>query len=176
MAKAARYRKYSILAAICYACFTSYTLCKGLQTYSRNAVIIPILTIMFWILLVATTISLFLANKNLLLIIIGITLLYDILLVTRNLTIGTFLGIIPTSMLLTILILAVKGHNLSYLWYIPAVSRFDVYAFQWLTGKYLLYFNASIIRTMLFSLTEVVALLFIGIWLNMTVHNKKSEQ
>ena len=173
MAKVGNASKYARFAAIFYASFTTYTIYSGISTYSRNGVSIPILSIVFWILLTAITISLCFAYKNLLTIIAGLCIIYDIILFTRSLTLGTALGIVPTVTLLVILILAVKGRNISYLWFIPAASRYDQYIFQWLTGRYLQFLNTSLMWTMLLSLTEVVALLFIGIWLNMSIRNQR---
>ena len=170
MSETGKAKKYALIAAICFVFFTAYRIideCRYIHNYNTLAVLAAIVEIAGFI---GLTVAAFIRNRKILLAAACVCLCAKAYWFYLNISSGyiifglLFLGY---AALAAVALLSLKGVNLKYLWFIPAL----LIVLRWMYISKHLNFNVG----MMFSadywfdytalIVESVTFFFAGLWL-----------
>lgn len=173
-------KRSSLIAAICYTIFAVYNviirirIIVGLK-YCDTALII--IYCIYWIAVLGMAVTLFTKNKKAIVAAAGVNACYQAYFVIKYLNVGswrnsdllyTFCFFVAYAGVAALIILSLKGNAIvKKSWFIPAAAMLLGYLLgyvvPWIRYGYV-YFSTAWVR-MLFSIIEIAALLFVGMWI-----------
>lgn len=165
-------RKYSLIAAICFATLAAYSCIRRIQYVSESEYAsITFLNIAYWVILIGFAVTLFIKKKNLVfLIVAGANVLlnvYYIISYVSLFNIIDFLAAVALALLAAVVYIpsmASKRTIAKKVWFLPAALLLSCYLINWFQYEYFSYLSETWLY-IIANLVEVMAYFFTGMWL-----------
>lgn len=165
MAKTENAKKFSLIAAICYTIIALNSLYLNIKRiiYVLNSdyATINVWSVIFLLVNLGMAVALFMKNKKAVVVPMGIEALYDAYYVISYFTLINFCGFAVSAGVVVLIAFSIKGNSaVKKIWFIPALAYLinfvigGITSYQFITWNYIL-----------FGLVEIVALLFVGMWI-----------
>ena len=171
MTKVENGKKYSLIAALCYAVITLYVIINRIVYVNNNPdyASITAISIIYWIILIALAVTLFLKNKKAVVVAAGANALYSIYYLIRFLTIyfsvWHLFDFLSYAIVVVIIVLAFKGNDVaSKIWFLAGAIQLLGNMIGWFKFEYFSHLSTTW-KSILFALVETSALFFCGLWL-----------
>ena len=163
-------KKYSMIAAICFAVLAVYYVISDIVYYSGNKYsFLSFLDILGWAIAIGFAVTLFLKNKFAVTIVSGIYALLRVYYIVRYFSLYNLLNLLAIVAVVVILALSLKNNQITKkIWFIGAALLFVRTLILWIQGRYFEYISVAWIG-MLSALVEIVAFLFAGLWVKESI-------
>lgn len=163
-------KKYSIIAAICFAVLAVYYVISDIVYYSGNEYSsLSSLDILGWAIAIGFAVTLFLKNKFAVTIVSGICALLHVYYIVRYFSLYNLLDLLAIVAVVVILVLSLKNNQITKkIWFIGAALLFVGTLILWIQGRYFTFISAAW-KVMLSALVEIVAFLFVGLWVKESI-------
>lgn len=182
MTKSETEKKYSLIAAICYTVYVLYCIINAIVfVLQYDYATITAWDIIFWIPSISMAVALFMKNKKAVVVAAGIKVLYNacyFFFYVRHLFsdskyflydcvyfLWKFSALAAYISAVVLIILSIKCNSIvKKIWFLPSVVLISGCIIHWITNHYFFMFS-HVWDSMLFSILECVALLFVGMWI-----------
>ena len=169
MTKSKRERIFSMIAAICYTVYASYYFINNII----NAIIydeaITLLRIFFWIATFGMAVTLFMKNQKAVAVAGGVNVLLDCFYIISYFNLCDFCNLIAYAGIVALIFLSIKGKSaVKKIWFVPAGVMSLGYITNWISGNAFIFFPIWW-QYILIEVVEIVAMLFVGLWLKETI-------
>ncbi len=169
-------KKYSIIAAICFAVLAVYYVISDIVYYSGNEYrSLSFLDILGWAIAIGFAVTLFLKNKFAVTIVSGIYALLHVYYIVHAYYIVSYfslynlLDLLAIVAVVVILVLSLKNNQITKkIWFIGAALLFVGTLILWIQDRYFAFISAAW-KEMLSALVEIVAFLFVGLWVKESI-------
>ena len=163
-------KKYSIIAAICFAVLAVYYVISDIVYYSGNEYSsLSFLDILGWAIAIGFAVTLFLKNKFAVTIVSGIYALLHVYYIVSYFSLYNLLDLLAIVAVVVILVLSLKNNQITKkIWFIGAALLFAGTLILWIQGRYFAFISAAW-KVMLSALVEIVAFLFVGLWVKESI-------
>ncbi|MCH5170197.1 MAG: hypothetical protein J1F24_02805 [Oscillospiraceae bacterium] len=170
-------KKYALIAAICYAVYGAYSIINRIIYVVQNPdyAAITALNIIFWIATISLAVTLFMKNEKAVIVAAGVNVLLNGYYLVAYFSLWNLLTFVAYAALVVIAVLALKGNaGIKKIWFLPAVVMLLGCLIGWFSYGYFSYIFATW-NSMLFSVVEIAALVFVGMWLKANTTSKQFE-
>lgn len=167
MTKVENGKKYSLIAALCYAVITLYAIINRIVYVNNNPdyASITAFNIIYWIILIALAVTLFLKNKKAVVVAAGANALLFIYYLTQYFSVWNLFDFLSYAIVVVIIVLALKGNDVaSKIWFLAGAILLLGNMIGWFKFEYFSHLSATW-KSILFVLIETSALFFSGLWL-----------
>ena len=170
MTNAENGKKYSIIAAICFAVLAVYYVISDIVYYSGNEYsFLSFLDILSWAIAIGFAVTLFLKNKFAVTIVSGIYALLHAYYIVRFFSLYDLLHFLAIVAVVVILALSLKNNQITKkIWFIGAALLFVGTLIFWIQDGCFEYISV-VWKAMLSDLVEIVAFLFVGLWVKESI-------
>ena len=168
-------KKYSIIAVICFAVLAVYYVISDIVYYSGSKYSsLSFLDILSWAIAIGFAVTLFLKNKFAVTIVSGIYALLHVYYIVCYFALYNLLDLLAIVAVVVILALSLKNNQITKkIWFIGAALLFVGSLILWIQGGYFEYISAAW-KAMLADLVEIVAFLFVGLWVKESITSSES--
>lgn len=166
MVKSETGKKFSLIAAICYTVYALYNIIIQIfYVLKSDYATITDLNIIFWIAAPGMAVTLFMKNKKAVVVAAGVNACLGAYYIIRYFSLWHLCDFVAYAGTVALIILFLKGNAVvKKIWFVPAVVMLMGCVIDWINGGYFRFlFEAW--KSMVFSIIEIVALLFTGMWL-----------
>ena len=165
MTKTESGKKYALIAAICYAVYAIYNIINGIIYVSNSEyATITVFDILFWIGMLGMAVALFVKNQKIVIAAAGVNALLGAYYIVAYFSLWHLCVFLAYASVVVFVILTLKGNDVvKKIWFVPAAVLLLGCVIGWITGGYFEFLSAAW-KSMLVSIVEIVALLFVGMW------------
>lgn len=165
MTKTESGKKYALIAAICYAVYAIYNIINGIIYVSNSEyATITVFDILFWIGMLGMAVALFVKNQKIVIAAAGVNALLGAYYIVAYFSLWNLCDFLAYASVVVFVILTLKGNDVvKKIWFVPAAVLLLGCVIGWITGGYFEFLSAAW-KSMLVSIVEIVALLFVGMW------------
>lgn len=155
MTKTESGKKYALISAICYAVYAIYNIIDGIIYVSNyEYATITVFDILFWIGMLGMAVALFVKNQKIVIAAAGVNALLGAYYIVTHFRLWNLCDFLAYASVVVFVILTLKGNDVvKKIWFVPAAVLLlgCVISAAW--------------KSMLVSIVEIVALLFVGMWI-----------
>ena len=155
MTKTESGKKYALIAAICYAVYAIYNIIDVIIYVSNyEYATITVFKILFWIRMLGMAVALFVKNQKIVIAAAGVNALLGAYYTVTYFSLWNLCDFLAYASVVVFVILTLKGNDVvKKIWFVPAAVLLlgCVISAAW--------------KSMLVSIVEIVALLFVGMWI-----------
>lgn len=165
MTKTESGKKYALIAAICYAVYAIYNIINRIIYVSNSEyATITVFNILFWIGMLGMAVALFVKNQKIVIAAAGVNALLGAYYIVTYFSLWNLCDFLAYASVVVFVVLTLKGNDVvKKIWFIPAAVLLLGCVIGWITGGYFEFLSAAW-KSMLVSIVEIVALLFVGMW------------
>ena len=165
MTKTESGKKYALIAAICYAVYAIYNIINIIIYVSNSEyATITVFNILFWIGMLGMAVALFVKNQKIVIAAAGVNALLGAYYIVTYFSLWNLCDFLAYASVVVFVILTLKGNDVvKKIWFVPAAVLLLGCVIGWITGGYFEFLSAAW-KSMLVSIVEIVALLFVGMW------------
>lgn len=163
MTKTESGKKYALIAAICYAVYAIYNIIDGIIYVSNyEYATITVFNILFWIGMLGMAVALFVKNQKIVIAAAGVNALLGAYYIVTYFSLWNLCDFLAYASVVVFVILTLKGNDVvKKIWFVPAAVLLLGCVIDWIE-----FLPATWIwKSMLVSIVEIVALLFVGMWI-----------
>ena len=163
MTKTESGKKYALIAAICYAVYAIYNIIDGIIYVSNyEYATITVFNILFWIGMLGMAVALFVKNQKIVIAAAGVNALLGAYYIVAYFSLWNLCDFLAYASVVVFVILTLKGNDVvKKIWFVPAAVLLLGCVIDWIE-----FLSATWIwKSMLVSIVEIVALLFVGMWI-----------
>lgn len=163
MTKTESGKKYALIAAICYAVYAIYNIIDGIIYVSNyEYATITVFNILFWIGMLGMAVALFVKNQKTVIAAAGVNALLGAYYIVTYFSLWNLCDFLAYASVVVFVILTLKGNDVvKKIWFVPAAVLLLGCVIDWIE-----FLSATWIwKSMLVSIVEIVALLFVGMWI-----------
>lgn len=163
MTKTESGKKYALIAAICYAVYAIYNIIDGIIYVSNyEYATITVFNILFWIGMLGMAVALFVKNQKIVIAAAGVNTLLGAYYIVTYFSLWNLCDFLAYAYVVVFVILTLKGNDVvKKIWFVPAAVLLLGCVIDWIE-----FLSATWIwKSMLVSIVEIVALLFVGMWI-----------
>lgn len=163
MTKTESGKKYALIAAICYAVYAIYNIIDGIIYVSNyEYATITVFNILFWIGMLGMAVALFVKNQKIVIAAAGVNALLGAYYIVTYFSLWNLCDFLAYASVVVFVILTLKGNDVvKKIWFVPAAVLLLGCVIDWIE-----FLSATWIwKSMLVSIVEIVALLFVGMWI-----------
>ena len=163
MTKTESGKKYALISAICYAVYAIYNIIDGIIYVSNyEYATITAFDILFWIGMLGMAIALFVKNQKIVIAAAGVNTLLGAYYIVTYFSLWNLCDFLAYASVVVFVILTLKGNDVvKKIWFVPAAVLLLGCVIDWIE-----FLSATWIwKSMLVSIVEIVALLFVGMWI-----------
>ncbi len=163
MTKTESGKKYALIAAICYAVYAIYNIIDGIIYVSNyEYATITVFNILFWIGMLGMAVALFVKNQKIVIAAAGVNTLLGAYYIVTYFSLWNLCDFLAYASVVVFVILTLKGNDVvKKIWFVPAAVLLLGCVIDWIE-----FLSATWIwKSMLVSIVEIVALLFVGMWI-----------
>lgn len=163
MTKTESGKKYALIAAICYAVYAIYNIIDVIIYVSNyEYATITVFKILFWIRMLGMAVALFVKNQKIVIAAAGVNALLGAYYIVTNFSLWNLCDFLAYASVVVFVILTLKGNDVvKKIWFVPAAVLLLGCVIDWIE-----FLSATWIwKSMLVSIVEIVALLFVGMWI-----------
>lgn len=166
MTKTESGKKYALISAICYAVYAIYNIIDGIIYVSNyEYATITAFDILFWIGMLGMAIALFVKNQKIVIAAAGVNALLGAYYIATHFRLWNLCDFLAYASVVVFVILTLKGNDVvKKIWFVLAAVLLLGCVIGWITGGYFEFLSAAW-KSMLVSIVEIVALLFVGMWI-----------
>lgn len=166
MTKTESGKKYALIAAICYAVYAIYNIIDVIIYVSNyEYATITVFKILFWIRMLGMAVALFVKNQKIVIAAAGVNALLGAYYIVTYFSLWNLCDFLAYASVVVFVILTLKGNDVvKKIWFVPAAVLLLGCVIGWITGGYFEFLSAAW-KSMLVSIVEIVALLFVGMWI-----------
>lgn len=170
MTKSESGKRYAQIAAICYAIILIYRIIIRIDVFKEDWYKIGVISGIWLIILIGYVVTLFLKNTKAVLLVIGVDLLRNVYYLIYFFSAWIVLRFMVSIVLVILILMAIRGDSaVKKLWFIPGIVMMlgDICLLIYTQcDSFFSYANLGLaLSTTLFDLIDVMALIFIGMWL-----------
>lgn len=161
--KNGEWEKYALIAAICYAVYAIYNIIDGIIYVSNyEYATITVFNILFWIGMLGMAVALFVKNQKIVIAAAGVNTLLGAYYIVTYFSLWNLCDFLAYASVVVFVILTLKGNDVvKKIWFVPAAVLLLGCVIDWIE-----FLSATWIwKSMLVSIVEIVALLFVGMWI-----------
>lgn len=155
MTKTESGKKYALISTICYAVYAIYNIIDGIIYVSNyEYATITVFDILFWIGMLGMAVALFVKNQKIVIAAAGVNALLGAYYIVTHFRLWNLCDFLAYASVVVFVILTLKGNDVvKKIWFVPAAVLLlgCVISAAW--------------KSMLVSIVEIVALLFVGMWI-----------
>ena len=165
MTKTESGKKYALIAAICYAVCAIYDIINGIIYVSNSEyATITVFSILFWIIMFGMAVALFVKNRKIIIAAAGGNALLRAYYTVTYFSLWNLCDFLAYASVVVFVVLTLKGNDVvKKIWFVPAAVFLLGCIIGWITGGYFDFLSVAW-KSMLGSIVEIVALLFVGMW------------
>lgn len=165
MTKTESGKKYALIAAICYAVYAIYNIINIIIYVSNSEyATITVFNILFWIGMLGMAVALFVKNQKIVIAAAGVNALLGAYYIVTYFSLWNLCDFLAYTSVVVFVVLTLKGNDVvKKIWFIPAAVLLLGCVIGWITDGYFEFLSAAW-KSMLVSIVEIVALLFVGMW------------
>lgn len=165
MIKSESGKKYALIAAICYAVYAAYNIINRIIFVSRSYYAsLTALNVLSWIGMIGMAVALFMKNQKIAIAAAGVNALLGAYYIIRYFSLWKLCDFLAYAAIVVFLVLSLKGNDVvKKIWFVPAAVLLLGCVIGWITDGYFKFLWAEW-KSMLVSIVEIVALLFVGMW------------
>lgn len=163
MTKTESGKKYALIAAICYAVYAIYNIIDGIIYVSNyEYATITVFNILFWIGMLGMAVALFVKNQKIVIAAAGVNTMLGAYYIVTYFSLWNLCDFLAYASVVVFVILTLKGNDVvKKIWFVPAAVLLLGCVIDWIE-----FLSATWIwKSMLVSIVEIVALLFVGMWI-----------
>lgn len=163
MTKTESGKKYALIAAICYAVYAIYNIIDVIIYVSNyEYATITVFKILFWIRMLGMAVALFVKNQKIVIAAAGVNALLGAYYIVTYFSLWNLCDFLAYASVVVFVILTLKGNDVvKKIWFVPAAVLLLGCVIDWIE-----FLSATWIwKSMLVSIVEIVALLFVGMWI-----------
>ena len=156
-------KKYALIAAICYAVYAIYNIIDVIIYVSNyEYATITVFKILFWIRMLGMAVALFVKNQKIVIAAAGVNALLGAYYIVTYFSLWNLCDFLAYASVVVFVILTLKGNDVvKKIWFVPAAVLLLGCVIDWIE-----FLSATWIwKSMLVSIVEIVALLFVGMWI-----------
>lgn len=170
MTKTESGKKYALIAAICYAVYAIYNIINRIIYVSNSEyATITVFNILFWIGMLGMAVALFMKNQKIVIAAAGVNALLGAYYIVSYFSLWNLCDFLAYASVVVFVALTLKGNDVvKKIWFVPAAVLLLGCVIGWITGGYFEFLSAAW-KSMLVSIIEIVALLFVGMWVKEVV-------
>lgn len=170
MTKTESGKKYALIAAICYAVYAIYNIINRIIYVSNSEyATITVFNILFWIGMLGMAVALFMKNQKIVIAAAGVNALLGAYYIVSYFSLWNLCDFLAYASVVVFVALTLKGNDVvKKIWFVPAAVLLLGCVIGWITGGYFEFLSAAW-KSMLVSIVEIVALLFVGMWVKEVV-------
>ncbi|MFI3325245.1 MAG: SHOCT domain-containing protein [Clostridia bacterium] len=159
-------KKYALIAAICYTITAVYNIINNILYVSNyEYASITVLNILSWSILIGFATTLYIKNAKAIIFVTSAYTLLNIYYLISNFSLWDLFIFIAIGALVLIIIFALNGNDIvKKMWFIPSLVMMVGNIIGWISYEYFDYIS-YVWKSMLIGVVEVVALIFVGLWL-----------
>lgn len=172
MTKSETREKYSLIAAICYTVYALYNIIDQIIDASNSDyVTITAVNVIFWIPAIGMATTLFMKNKKAVVAAAGVNALLGAYYFISYFSLWNLFAFLAYASVVVFVVLTIKGNDdVKKIWFVPAAVLLLGCVIGWIRGGYFEYLSTAYVwKSMLVSSVEIVALLFVGMWVKEVV-------
>lgn len=163
MAKTENAKKFSLIAAICYTIYAIYKVIISVS--NSDYATITALGVIFPIAALGMAVTLFMKNKKAVVAAAGVNALLGTYSIINYLSLGNLCDFVAYAGAVVLIALSIKGNSaVKKIWFVPALVLLVGCVIGWIKYGSFRYLSVQW-RPILFSIVEIAALLFAGMWL-----------
>lgn len=165
MTKTESGKKYALIAAICYAVYAIYNIINIIIYVSNSEyATITVFNILFWLGMLGMAVALFVKNQKIVIAAAGVNALLGAYYIVTYFSLWNLCDFLAYTSVVVFVVLTLKGNDVvKKIWFIPAAVLLLGCVIGWITDGYFEFLSAAW-KSMLVSIVEIVALLFVGMW------------
>lgn len=163
MTKTESGKKYALISAICYAVYAIYNIIDVIIYVSNyEYATITVFKILFWIGMLGMAVALFVKNQKIVIAAAGVNALLGAYYIVTYFSLWNLCDFLAYASVVVFVILTLKGNDVvKKIWFVPAAVLLLGCVIDWIE-----FLSATWIwKSMLVSIVEIVALLFVGMWI-----------
>lgn len=161
--------KYSLIAAICYTVYALYNIIRIIYVSNSDYATITAVNVIFWIAAIGMATTLFMKNKKAVVAAAGVNALLGAYYIISYFSLWNLCDFLAYASVVVFVVLTIKGNDVvKKIWFVPAAVLLLGCVIGWITGGYFEFLSATW-KSMLVSSVEIVALLFVGMWVKEVV-------
>ena len=165
MTKTESGKKYALIAAICYAVYAIYNIINRIIYVSNSEyATITGFNILLWIGMLGMAVALFMKNHKIVIAAAGVNALLGAYHIVSYFSLWNLCDFLAYASVVVFVVLTLKGNDVvKKIWFVPAAVLLLGYVIYWITDGYFEFLSVAW-KSMLVSIVEIVALLFVGMW------------
>ena len=165
MTKTESGKKYALIAAICYAVSAIYNIINIIIYVSNSEyATITVFNILFWIGMLGMAVALFVKNQKIVIAAAGVNALLGAYYIVTYFSLWNLCDFLAYASVVVFVVLTLKGNDVvKKIWFVPAAVLLLGCVNGWIMGGYFEFLSVAW-KSMLVSIVEIVALLFVGMW------------